>query len=271
MFWLLISFATLAFVYLSLVVGLAIMQRRLLYRPMPGPPDPASAGTPWMDPVVRDGRLLGWYAAPPAQDAPVLVFFHGNRGTLGRVANKMAPWRNLRIGLFAATYRGYEGNPGEPNERGLYMDGRATLDWLADMGTPAERIILYGESLGCGVAVQMAVERPIGAVVLEAPYVSMPDLASSRYPWTPAGWLIRDRFDSLAKIHLIAAPILILHGEADRTIPIDHGRRLADKALSARFVAVPGANHIDCHERGGATAFSAFITTFANRRTTSDG
>ena len=101
--------------------------------------------------------------------------------------------------------------------------------------------------------------------------MSMPALVAHRYPWTPAGWLIHDRFDLLAKIQHITAPMLIVHGDADRIIPIDHGRRLAEKALSARFVAVPGANHVDCHKQGAAAAFRAFITTFVNRARTSDG
>jgi fermentation-respiration switch protein FrsA (DUF1100 family) len=249
--------------YVSLVAGMVAMQRRLLYRPLTGPADPAAAGTPWLAPVRKGDHLLGWYAPPPSPDAPVLVYFHGNRGTLGRVAVKTASWPAMGLGLFAATYRGFEGNAGSPDEAGLYTDGRAVLDWLAEQGVDSGKIILYGESLGSGVAVQLAVERDLAAIVLEAPFASIAQVAADRYPWTPAGRLVRDRFDSQGKIGRIKVPLLILHGDADQTIPLSHAQRLVKAAPQARLVVVPGANHLDLHDRGASEVFQAFIKSLA--------
>lgn len=254
--WILIS--TLV-VYLLIVGALVLWQRKLLYRPQPAPTDPRIAGAPWMTPIWRDEHLLGWFAPPPTGRAPVLVFFHGNRGTLARAAAKTAAWRAAGIGIFAATYRGYEGNPGYPNEAGLYADGRAVLDWLDGAGIPATRLILYGESLGTGVVTQLAGERTVLGVVLEAPFSSMIDVAAARYPWIPCRWLLRDRFDSLSKIGGIAAPLLILHGGTDRTIPIEHARKLAKAAPQSQLVVVDEANHLNLHERGGTPPLLAFI------------
>lgn len=266
--WLFAPVATLAVAYLLVVFGLAALQRRLLYRPELGAADPASANAPWMQRIEAGDRLLGWYAPPPTGDGPVLVFFHGNRGTLARVAEKIASWRELNIGLFAATYRGYEGNSGKPDENGLYADARTVLDWLRDQGIPPERIILYGESLGSGVAAQMALERPAKAVILEAPYAGVADIAADRYPWTPARYLVRDRFDTLSKIGRITSPLLILHGDADRTIPVEHAHRLAVAAPSAHLVVVAGAHHLDLYERGAKDALESFITIVRSGRST---
>lgn len=266
--WLFAFVAMPAALYLTVIVGLVALQRRFIYRPMPGHALPADAGAPWMRTVHQDGRLLGWFVAPPTAGAPVLVFFHGNRGTLSRVAGKVAPWRDLGIGIFAATYRGFEGNPGKPNEAGLYADGRAVLDWLEGAGIAGHRLILYGESLGSGVAAQLALERPVRAVVLEAPYASVADIAADRYPWTPARRLVRDRFETLAKIGRISAPVLILHGDADQTIPVHHAYRLAAAAPSAQLVVVPGANHLDLYDRGASSVFQSFITTVKSEGST---
>lgn len=256
--WCLISVAA---AYLLAVAVLVLFQRRLLYRPQMAPTDPASAGVTRMEPVRQGNRLLGWYAPPPTDGAPVLVFFHGNRGTLARVAAKTAAWQATDIGIFAATYRGYEGNPGRPSEAGLYADGRAVLDWLSASGIPPTRLILYGESLGTGVVTQLASERTVRAVVLEAPFSSMTDVAAGRYPWIPCRWLLRDRFDSLSKIGHIMAPLLILHGAADRTIPVEHARKLAEAAPKTQLVVLSGANHLNLHDRGGTPPLLAFLKT----------
>lgn len=248
-----------AVIYLLAAAALVLGQRRLLYRPMPARRDPEAAGASWMTPVCQAKKLLGWFAPPPEEDAPTLVFFHGNRGTLARAAAKTAAWRVEGIGIFVATYRGYEGNPGRPSEAGLYADGRAVLDWLAEAGIPASRIILYGESLGTGVVTQLAGERPFRAVVLESPFASITDIAARRYPWIPCRWLLRDRFDSLSKIGGIVAPLLILHGGADRTVPVEHARKLAEAAPKAQLVVLPEADHLNLHERGATPPLLAFL------------
>jgi hypothetical protein len=244
----------------AVAVGILVLgQRRLLFRPKPPSPPPESAGAVWMTPVRQGKSLLGWYAPPSTETAPVLVFFHGNRGTLERVAAKTATWRQQGMGIFAATYRGYEGNPGLPSEEGLYEDGRAVLDWLAGTGISENRIILYGESLGSGIATQLANERRFRAVILEAPFSSITDIAAARYPWVPCRWLLRDRFDNLSRIGNIAAPMLILHGSKDSTVPTEHAHILAKAAPRARLVLISNANHLNLHDQGGTPPLLAFI------------
>jgi fermentation-respiration switch protein FrsA (DUF1100 family) len=267
MSWLLLPLAAFGFAWLAVVALLATCQRRLLYRPQPSIRAPDAAGAGWMRAVPSaSGGVLGWWSPPADDKDPVLVVFHGNRGTLPRIAAKMRPWRNSGLGLFAATYRGFEGNPGQPCESGLYDDGRAVLDWLKTCGIEAGRVILYGESLGSGVAVQLACEHAVRGVVLEAPFSSITAAATARYPWAPVRLLAKDRFDNLSKIGRLAMPLLILHGEDDRTMPIAHGRRLAAAAPSnARFVALPQAGHLDLFERGAGSALLAFLADINGR------
>lgn len=246
--------------YGGVVLIMGALQRRFIYHPIEAPVDPAAAGLPWMRRVESEGRLLGWYCPPTTPGGGVVVFFHGNRGTVARIAHKAQPWRDHGLGIFAATYRGYEGNPGKPSEQGLYDDARTVLDWLARVeGIDRSQVILYGESLGTGVAAQMALEHPPHALILEAPYSSIARLAAERYPWLPCLWLIRDRFDTLSKIDQIDAPLLILHGDADRTIPLDHALRLTRKAPTACLEIIPGGAHIDLYERGATEKLWFFI------------
>lgn len=245
--------------YLLVVAVFVFGQRKLLYRPQSTSHPSWTAEISGMAPIYQNGKLLGCFAPPPTEHAPVLVFFHGNRGTLARVAAKTAPWQIANIGIFAATYSGYEGNPGRPSETQLYADGRMVLAWLMKNGISTRRIILYGESLGTGIVTQLASEQVFRAIVLEAPFSSITDIASARYPWIPCRWLLRDRFDSLSKIGRIATPMLILHGDADRTVPIEHARTLVKAAPWTQLVIVAEAGHLNLHEKGGTPPLLAFI------------
>ncbi|MTJ81941.1 MAG: alpha/beta hydrolase [Telmatospirillum sp.] len=248
--------------YLAVAGAMALMQRRLLYLPgTAAVPRETGVERPPLTPVAGEDRLLGWWLPPAVPDAPVLVFFHGNRGTLRRIADKTATWPGrFGIGLFLATYRGYEGNPGKPTEQGLYQDGRTILDWLAARsGTGRDRILLYGESLGSGVATQMAAEGRGAALILEAAFTSIVAIAQRRYPWAPVRWLLRDRFDNLSKIGVVGIPTLLLHGDADPTVPVDHARRMAAAAPSAQLAVVSGATHLDIHQKGGTDVLADFL------------
>jgi hypothetical protein len=250
--------AVLVLVCYGVIVALfAAIQRRLLYRP---PADAISTPTPDWTVVQDGGQLLGWWRPGPDTAAPVMVFFHGNRGTLARVAAKTGSWPDrLGVSLLLVTYRGYEGKAGHPSERGLYDDGRAALDWLDRQGLTADRIILYGESLGSGVATQMALERTCRALVLEAAFASIAAVAHHRYPWLAATPLVRDRYDNAAKIGAISCPILLLHGDADATTPSDHSRLLARRQPKARLAILPEAHHLDIHQHGGTDVLAAFL------------
>ena len=249
----------------ALIAGLIFaLQRRLIYLPDRTRSSPASAGVPEMTSVAyetADGlRLTSWLAAPPAPHGPLLVYFHGNAGNIAHRAEKVRPFLEAGFGVLLASYRGYGGNPGRPSETGLLIDGRAALDHVAEAGIARHRTILYGESLGSGVAVALAAERQLGALVLEAPFTSIVDVAASAYPWLPVRLAMIDRFNSLARIKSVRAPKLILHGELDRTVPVRLGRRLLDHAeepKQGKFFAIGG--HTDLHDHGAVADILLFL------------
>ena len=261
--------AVIVVVYVAFVGGLHVFQRNMMYFPSAAEPDPARSGVPEMAPVAyetADGlALTAWYReAEPGR--PTLVYFHGNAGHMGYRGFKVRPYLDSGFGVLLAAYRGFGGNPGSPTEQGLYADGRAALAFLAARGVPPGGLVLYGESLGTGVAVHLAHEAattggaPVGAVVLEAPFSSMGAVAAHHYPYVPARTLVKDRYDSAAKIGAVAAPVLVVHGERDRTVPVKFGRRLFAAASEPKeAVWVPHAHHENLYDFGAAEAVIDFL------------
>lgn len=249
--------------YLALLAGLYTGQRQLLYHGGGARPHPGEAGLDDLRVVetrTADGlRLQHWYV-PGGRDAPVVAVFHGNAGDIGGRTEKYAPLVRAGIGLLLVEYRGFGGNPGKPSEAGLLRDARSALDWLNGQGLPDGRVVLYGESLGSGVAVALAAERPVGAVVLEAPFTSVAEVAQKHYWYVPAKWLVRDRFDSLARIAAVTAPLLVLHGGRDRTIPPMFGERLFAAASEPKqWAYFPEADHLDLWDWGAGEAVISFL------------
>ena len=253
--------------YLALVATLFVMQRSFIYLPWGVPGAPAESGVPEMREIrvrTADGLdILGWHAAPRRADAPTLVLFHGNAGHLGLWAGQTRAMLDAGLGVLIAGYRGYSGNPGSPSEQGLYHDARAALDWLGARGVAGRDIVLWGISLGSGVASQMASERRVAAVVLETPYTSVADIAASLFPFVPVRWLLLDHFDTAARIGAVQAPLLIVHGDQDDVIPFAHGEAVFAAAREPkRFLHVPGGDHGDLWLRG----IGRSVIEFALRR-----
>jgi len=246
-------FGTAVGVYVVLVGAVFVMQRSLLYPAGRQQPDLAAAGVPQMVEVVTrtaDGLdLVHWYRPPSDPGKPVLVVFHGNAGNIGDRVPKLETLFEAGFGILLTGYRGYGGNPGRPTEADLTADAGLVLDWLAGQGVAPERTVLYGESLGTGIAVKMAVERPVAAVVLESPYTSIAELAQAHYWYLPAGWLVLDKWRSQEVIERITAPLLVVHGTRDRTVPLRYGRRIFEAAPEPKeFLIVEGAAHNDLYE-----------------------
>jgi pimeloyl-ACP methyl ester carboxylesterase len=175
----------------------------------------------------------------------------------------LAPFAEAGYGVLLAEYRGYGGNPGRPSEAGFVADARAYLDWVAATWDDAAPI-LCGESMGSGIAVRMASERPVRAVVLDAPYTSIADVAAAMYRWMPVRRLIRHRFDSLSCMPQVSAPLLVIHGEEDDLIPVEHGRRVAAAAAGpVELVLLPRCGHPALREDPdghGSAAMRRFLT-----------
>lgn len=255
--------AGIALVYAALLVALYFGQRSLLYLPDTSRPQLGSLtelGFREVTLETGDGlALLSWYR-PPDGTAPVVSYFHGNGGHLGYRTDRMIRFAQQGLGVLLLEYRGYGGNPGRPTEAGLYADAEAALDFVARQGIPVNRLVLYGESLGSGVAVHMAAGRQIAALILEAPFTLLADAASYHYPYVPVSLLLRDRFDSLAAIGHVRAPVLVLHGERDRVVPVRLGHALfaaAPEPKEGWFS--PEAGHEDIRQFGGLDAAFDFI------------
>ncbi len=230
------------FAYVLLCAFMFFMQRSLLYPAGRDRPDLASYGRQDIAAVTTspeaDVTLTHWYRPPRGPQAdrqPVVVMFHGNAGHIGdRVDKHRQLLDTTDFGVLFVGYRGYGGNPGKPSQEGLTADARSVMAWLEEQGISDDRIVILGESLGSAVAVQIAAERPVAAVVLEAPMSSIADVAQAHYWYLPARWLLLDKWDSKARIADIDAPLLVVHGGKDAVVPQRFGRRLFDAAVSPK-------------------------------------
>ncbi len=272
-----ITFATVAgLVYGLIVAGLYFGQRSLLYFPDRTVPDPAQYGVAYAMTTVRydteDGLALSaWYRPADRDDRATVVYFHGNGGHHGHRGPTVRYLWESGYGVLLAGYRGYGGNPGSPSETGLAADARAALRWLADQGVGSDCIVLYGESLGSGVAIRLGSETDVAAVLLESPFSSIADVGQAHYPVFPVRLLLRDRFDSTSRVADIGAPILVMHGDADRTVPIRFGRRLFEAAAEPKQAWwVPGGGHVDLHRYGAAGVVLEFLGQHAAGCTPAD-
>jgi fermentation-respiration switch protein FrsA (DUF1100 family) len=217
-------------VYGALLAGLYVMQRHLLYFPARDLQPPATYGLQGFREISLTAadavKLTAWEHLPQPGFATI-VYFHGNAGHLGNRAAKYQALARAGFGVMALEYRGFGTSEGTPSEQGLYADARAAIAYLRTIrGVPLSQIMLYGESLGSGVAVQMATEYPVAGIILEAPYTSIVRRGQARYPFIPVARLLKDRYESLAKMDRVHAPLLLFHGERDAVVPVEDGRAL---------------------------------------------
>jgi fermentation-respiration switch protein FrsA (DUF1100 family) len=240
--------------YAGLLALMYFAQRSLMYFPDPVRRPPADAGLPQAEEVrleTADGeRLVAWHV-PPREGKPVVLYFQGNGGGLDLRANRFRNLVSDGTGLIALNYRGYGGSSGSPTEAGLITDAQTAHAYAASRYAPGQ-LVLWGESLGTGVAVALAAERPVARVLLESPYTATADVAASIYPFIPVRLLMKDQFRSDQRIARVTAPVLILHGALDRIVPIRFGERLYELVRAPKqFIRLPQAEHND-HEQFGA-------------------
>lgn len=235
-----------SFVYSSILLFFYLSQRSFIYFPESQFLAPSDVGIGDMQVVTlnTDDHLAikAWYRAPTQKDKPTLVYFHGNAGNISRRSFIITPFLQVGYGVLLITYRGYSDNPGNPSEEGFYRDGRAAIQFLLNQHIPLECIALYGESIGTGVAVQMATEYPVGALILQSPFTSLVDIGKLHYPFLPIKLLMKDQFNSIKKVDAIHAPTLILYGQKDRLIPPRFSVQLYE-ALTTEKEIHPIPNH----------------------------
>src|SRR5215471_15303564 len=231
--------------YGAIVALLYLGQRAMQYFPERFRTAPAVAGLLEAQEVVLDTadgeRVIVWHV-PPRADKPVVLYFHGNGGSLRGRVDRFRALTADGTGLVALSYRGYGGSSGSPTEPGLLNDASAAYAFALTR-YPA-RIVLWGESLGSGVAVALAAEKPVGHVVLESPFTSAVDVAAGRYWFVPVRLLMKDQFRSDLRIGKVTSPVLVLHGDRDHVVPFVFGERLyAMINAPKQFVRFPGLGH----------------------------
>ena len=185
--------------------------------------------------VDEEIQLKSWIIKKDFKKFKTLVIFHGNAGHLSNRIYKLNELYKLDINILLISWRGFSGNKGSPTENNLYTDAEAAIKWLNGEGIINSQIILYGESLGTGVAVEVGKENNFNSIILESPFTSIENSAKIYYPYLPVRLLLKDRYDSINKIKMINTPILIMHGKKDDIVPFSMGKELFEKANSPKY------------------------------------
>ena len=239
-----------------------LLDRHLIYFPEREiAEDPGDHGMAHEDVHIetRDGvRLHGWLVRPP--DAPegtdhVILWLHGNSGNIGhRAAAVSAMVRGTGAAVLIIDYRGYGMSDGSPGEEGLYRDAEAAFDYLsARPDLSGAQVVAFGRSLGAAVAVELAIRRPVSALVLESPFTSVKEMGRLRSGLLPVGLVVRSRFDTIAKMPSVRSPVLVFHGTADEIVPVEMGRRVHAAAPGRRHLhLLEGGMHNDPHPEPGS-------------------
>lgn len=244
---------------LIVLIVFALFQRRFIYYPSRLTVEPDFPGVSALRLATRDGEtLIAWWT-PPKPGQPVLLFFDGNALRPNALASR---WRRVidhGAGMLAVFYRGFSGSTGFPTEEGLNADADAGYEWLIAQGFAASDIVIHGYSLGTGIAVRLASVQYARALVLEAPYTSIGD-AVRRYVRFIPDFIVRDKFESDARIARIQMPLLIVQGDLDKIVPFRQGQMLFELAKEPKqFVQVPGAGHADLVRKGFYERVWAFL------------
>ena len=228
--------------YVSVCTYMYVFQRNFLYHPDKNNylrSEKLNADTKEISVPSTEGiALKAWFYKNP-QNKYTVLFFHGNAGGLGNRIYKLNELKNLNLNYLIISWRGFSGNKGSPTEQGLYSDARSALKWLEKNNISKSKIILYGESLGTGVAVEVGQNQKFAGIILESPYTSIVDAAKIYYPYLPVDLILKDKYLSLKKIKNINSPTFIMHGGADIIIPIAMGKKLFDEVQSKKYGYFP--------------------------------
>ena len=225
------SFLILLFLYIFVIIFLFFYQRKLLYHPSENNYlDETSLNHNIEKKFIQsENKLVSWYFEKNS-DYKTILFFHGNAGKLDNRVYKLNELSKLEINYLIIAYRGFSGNEGKPTESGLYQDAKSAKIWLNNNGVKDKDIILYGESLGTAVAVDLARKHKFAGIILESPFTSMTRLAQKYYPIFPVKIILKDKFDSINKIQKINSPLLVMHGEEDTIVPFSMGVEIFEKS-----------------------------------------
>ena len=238
------SILALVFFYVLLLIIVFFFQGNLLYHPttdnyLQNQAEREPAEIEEVKITTKDKiNLIGWFYNRNLEEFKTILFFHGNAGSLENRTYKLNHFKDLNLNFLIIAWRGFNGNKGKPSEIGLYEDAKSSIRWLKMKGIDEKNIILYGESLGTGVAVEIAQNKNYAGVILESPFTSMVNMGKKYYPFFPVRFLLKDKFESYKKITNISIPVLIIHGKVDKIVPFAMGKKMYELANEPKFFYV---------------------------------
>ena len=251
------------FLYFFVLVFLYFYQRNLLYHPNENnySGDKISVNINKVKIRTSDNiELLGWYHEKNLKDYKTLLYLHGNAGSLENRIHKLNHFQDMNVNFLIIAWRGFSGNKGKPSEEGLYEDGISAIKWLAKKGVDEKNLILYGESLGTGVATHLAQNKNYAGLILETPFTSMVDAAKTFYPYIPVNLLLKDKFENYKKVKNINSPILVMHGEIDQIVPFSMGKKIFEIANEPKYsYFTEYDNHMMEYDENLVSALKSFV------------
>lgn len=225
-------------IYFFILISTYIFQRSLLYQPSENNyfGDQLTISIEKIKIKTQDNiELLSWFHNKNLHDYKTIIFLHGNAGSLENRIHKINHFKNINVNFLLVAWRGFSGNNGKPTEKGLYEDARSAVTWLNSKGVDENNIIIYGESLGTGVATEIAQNKSFAGIILESPFTSMIDVGKTKYPYLPVSLLLKDKYESNKKIKNINSPILIMHGRVDNIVPFSMGKKMFELANEPKY------------------------------------
>ena len=240
--YLYLALSSIILAYFVIILFVYFYQRSLLYNPSENNYLNDKISFDYKEIFIETDKnieLKSWFIEKDLKKFKTILFFHGNAGNLFNRVYKLNELTKLYLNILIISWRGFSGNEGRPTEKTLYHDAEEAVKWLKAQGLDNKNIILYGESLGTGVASELASKNNFGGIILESPFTSMADTAKIYYPYLPVNFLLRDRYDSKSKVKNIKTPILIMHGKMDNIVPQKMGLELFEKANNPKFSYFP--------------------------------
>ncbi len=229
---------TFVILYLLIVILTYIFQRNLLYHPKENNyfSDKIAVSIKKVKVTTQDNiDLISWYHNKNSNNYKTILFLHGNAGSLEDRIHKINNFKNINVNFLLISWRGFNGNQGKPTEKGLYEDARSAVRWLKSKGINEKNIIIYGESLGTGVAIEIGQNKKFAGIILESPFTSMIAAGKDKYPYLPIKLLLKDKYESDKKIKNIKSPVLIMHGKVDNIVPFYMGKKMYELANEPKY------------------------------------
>ena len=231
-------FLIIIIIYFLIVVGVYLFQRNLLYHPQENNYSGDKLTVPIEKVIIKTDdniELIAWYHKKNNNNYKTILYLHGNAGSLKNRIHKINHFKEMNVNFLLLAWRGFNGNKGSPTEKGLYEDARSAIRWLKSQSIEENNLIIYGESLGTAVAIEISQNKNFAGVILESPFTSMVDAGKNVYPYLPVKLLLKDKYESHKKIKNINIPTLIMHGKVDNIVPFYMGKKMYELANQPKY------------------------------------